>query len=150
MLNIKKSTVFKMRSVIAPVEKIGESRKPVEIDDDSDDTNKGVPKETPQDQSIEEKEGGDKQEDEENERKEEKEEGDKKEDEGKDENPKEATEDLNTPSVWFSLNFELICFLIFPNHIFHQSCLFFVFQSPSQIEKSVAISFLKNSQEISI
>ena len=74
MLNIKKSTVFKMRSVIAPVEKIGESGKLVAIDDDSDDTDKGVPKETPQDQSIEEKEeGGDKQEDEENERKEEKE-----------------------------------------------------------------------------
>ena len=68
MLNIKKSTVFKMRSVIAPVEKIGESRKPVAIDDDSDDTDKGVPKETPQDQSIEEKEEGDKQEDEENEK----------------------------------------------------------------------------------
>ena len=84
-----------MRSVIAPVEKIGESRKPVAIDDDSDDTDQeGVPKETPQDQSIEEKEeGDDKQEDEEKERKEEKEEGDKKEDEGKDENPKEATED---------------------------------------------------------
>ena len=85
MLNIKKSTVFKMRSVIAPVEKIGESGKPVAIDDDSDDTDKGVPKETPQDQSIEEKEEG----------------GDKQEDEGKDENPKEATEDLNTQCLIF-------------------------------------------------